>query len=259
MVPSNVLLRDLPLPELSPWAQERLTRICAFLFVVNRPEIVASALLAGYTPDIHAGGIYRASVVSGERSFGEWRQWRALRPPRDPDLPALVAELDRFVDEWQPRVMAAVAATADEGDRDELTSYLGDSVKRPSRTWQAKSWAARVEHLAKVPEPFYQAAWAALVKEGIEADLVRFHEALATVQAHIREAPLDADELSDIQAMREEGAASVQEWLDERREQFKGHVDAKTLELLALGERVPPPLPDVPLHLLASFGPTARA
>ncbi|WP_437538124.1 hypothetical protein WME79_19615 [Sorangium sp. So ce726] len=38
-----------------------------------------------------------------------------------------------------------------------------------------------------------------------------------------------------------------------------GHFTEETLNLLALGEPVPPPLPDVPLSLLARFRPAARA
>ncbi|WP_437593731.1 hypothetical protein [Sorangium sp. So ce1000] len=252
-------LRSLDLPPLSPSAHEQLTRLCAFLYVVRLPEIQTRALLAGYTPEIHAEGVYGASLVRGERSFGEWRQWRSLRPPRDPDLPDLVAELDRFANRWQPRALSAAAEVPDADDRGELEDYLGTSVERPSRTWRAKACIQRIEHLAKVPMPFYQATWAALVAEGIQAELARFHEVLKTVQDFIATTPLDADELADIQAAREEGAASVNAWLTTRRSQFAGHFTEETLNLLALGEPVPPPLPDVPLSLLAHFRPAARA
>lgn len=255
----NTRLCDLALPPLSPRAEEQLTRICAFLYAVNRPEIQARALLSGYTPEIHAEGVYRASLVRGERSFGEWRQWRSLRPPRDPDLPELVAELDRFAELWRSRALAAAADVPAADDRDELQDFLAESAGRPSRTWRAKTCVRCIEHLGEAPEPFYQATWAALVAQGIQAELPRFHEVLRTVQDFIITAPLDADELADIQAMREESAASISEWLTARRSQLAGHFSEETLSLLALGEPVPPPLPDVPLSAFAMFRPTARA
>ncbi|WP_437580942.1 hypothetical protein [Sorangium sp. So ce887] len=255
----NTLLRDLALPALSPPAHEQLRRVCAFLYVVGLPEVQTRALLAGYTPEIHAEGVYHASVVGGQRSFGEWRQWRSLRPPRDPDLPDLVADLDRFVSRWRPRALSAAAEVPDVGDRGELEDYLGASIERPSRTWRAKACVQRIEHLAEVPVPSYQATWAALVAEGIQTELARFHEVLETVQDFIATTSLDADELADIQAAREEGAASIDAWLTARRRQFAGHFTEETLSLLALGEAVPPPLPDVPLSLLARFRPAARA
>lgn len=255
----NTPLCDLELPALSVSAREQLTRVCAFLYVVRLPEIHTRALLADYTPEIHAEGVYGASVVRGERSFGEWRQWRALRPPRDPDLPELVSELDRFASRWQPRALSAAARVADADDREELEDYLGAPIERPSRTWRAKACARCIEHLAEVPVPAYQATWAALVAEGIQTELARFREVLKTVQDFIATAPLDADEIADIQAAREESAASVAAWLTARRRQFAGHFTEETLNLLALGEPVPPPLPEVPLSLLARFRPAARA
>ncbi|MEO7327213.1 MAG: hypothetical protein ABI193_01455 [Minicystis sp.] len=256
----DVRLRDLPLPELSPRAQEQLARICMCLYVVNRPELQARAILAGYTPEIHAEGVYFASLAAGERSFREWRTWRSLRPPRDPDLPDLVTELERFAVLWRSRALAAAAGVPDAGDRGELEAYLDDAIDRPSRTWTAKASVARVEHLASVPLPFYQDTWAALVAQGITTELPRFHEVLETVQRVIAAAPLDADELADLQAAREKGAASVEAWLNARRDQFAGHFVEETLALLALGERAPPPLsPEVPLALLAHFRPAAQA
>ncbi|WP_437947938.1 hypothetical protein WME98_45615 [Sorangium sp. So ce296] len=255
----NTLLRDLALPALCPSADEQLRRICAFLYVVGLPEVQTRALLAGYTPEMHAEGVYRASLVGGERSFGEWRRWRSLRPPRDPDLPDLVAELDRFVNRWRPRALSAAAEVADADDRDELEDYLGASFERPSRTWRAKAFVQGIEHLAEVPIPSYRATWAALVAEGIQTELTRFHEILKTVQDFLATTPLDADEIADIQAAREEGAASIDAWLTARRREFAGHFTEETLNLLALGKAVPPPLPDVPLSVLARFRPTARA
>jgi hypothetical protein len=255
----DTLLCELPLPELSPPADEQLTRIFAFLYIVNLQEIQARALLAGYTPEIHAEGVYRASLMRGERPFGEWRQWRALRPPRDPDLPELVAELDRFADHWRARALAAALAAPDPDDRAELEAYLGDSFEHPSRTWRAKACIQCIEHLARVPAPFYRDTWAALVAQGIQTELPRFREVLKTVQDFIIDAPLDDGELAEIHTMREQGADGVRAWLTARRDQFAGHFTEGTLELLALGERVPPPIPPVPLSLLADFGPTAHA
>ncbi|WP_437718450.1 hypothetical protein WMF45_19695 [Sorangium sp. So ce448] len=95
--------------------------------------------------------------------------------------------------------------------------------------------------------------------EGIQTELARFHEVLETVQDFIVTTPLDADESAGIQAAREESAASVAAWLTARRRQFTGRFTEETLNLLAFGEPVPPPLPDVPLSLLARFRPAARA
>jgi hypothetical protein len=126
------------------------------LYVVNLPEMQARVMLAGYTPQIHADGFYKATVLAGEWPFGEWRQWRSLRPPRDPDLPDLVAELEAFVDRWRPRALSAAANVADPDDRAELTQVLGGPLDRTSRTARAKAWVACVENLYKVPVPFYQ-------------------------------------------------------------------------------------------------------
>jgi len=92
-----------------------------------------------------------------------------------------------------------------------------------------------------------------LVDQGIEAELGRFHELLAAVQEHIRNAPLDAEELADIHAQREAGVAAVQQWLDARRRQFAERMAEETLVLLALGGPVPPLLPDLSIQMLARF------
>lgn len=253
-------LCDLPLPDLLPPTRELLQRTRACLYVVTRPEIQARAILAGYTPEIHAQGIFCASLVLGERSFGEWRQWRSLRPPRDPDLPELVAELEQFLDRWRPRVMAAVADVPDAGDRGELESYLDGPIERTSRTARAKAWVARIEGLAKVPAAFYADTWAQLVAQGIATELPRFHEVLKTVQGFIVTASLDADELAEIQAAREASASSVEEWLNARRDQFAGYFSDETLILLGLGELVPAPMPpEISIYALAEFRAAARA
>jgi hypothetical protein len=131
------------------------------------------------------------------------------------------------------------------------SARAGRGAPRPASS--ASSTSPRYRYLPN------QATWAALVAEGIQTELARFHEVLKTVQDFIATTPLDADELADIQAAREEGAASVNAWLTARRGQFAGHFTEETLNLLALGEAVPPPLPEVPLSLLARFQPMARA
>lgn len=255
----RTLLRDLGLPPLSPSAQEQLTRARVFLFVVQQPDVQVRALLAGYSRETHVTGAYAASLVSGERQFGEWRQWRSLRPPRDPDLPELVAALDGFVQRWQPRALAAVAELPNPDHRRELETYLGDDRDRPSRTWRAKAWASHVELLGKIPTPFALAVWDALVAQGIEAELAQFRVTLEAVQRFIAEAPLEAEELAEMQAAREDAVPYVVEWLDARRVEFAPHVSDETFALLALGELVPPQLPDVPISVLARFEVAARA
>jgi hypothetical protein len=255
----QVLVRDLdPLP-LSDRADEQVRRICVFLHVVNLPVAQTRALLAGYTPEIHADGVFRLRLLSGYFSFAEWRERQALRPHRDPDLPELVSALDHFRATWQPRALALLDRVTGEDDRAELEFYLADVADCPSRALRAKEWASRVEHLPTVPLSCYQAIWGALAEQGIEDELQQFKSTLEVVQDFIRDAPLDADELADMHEQRERAREAVEEWLDHRREQLAEHVDDETQTLLGLGELVPPPLPDVPLELFARFGSGARA
>lgn len=249
----HVLLCELDSVELSPRAGEQLARIRAFLYVVNLPQVQTSALLAGYGPEIHSDGAHRASLVSGERSFHEWRTWRSLRPPRDPDLPELVEQLDRFRRSWQRRALEAARTIEDGHEREEIERQLSRGSERPSRTWRAKAWAAAIAELARGPLQSHQGTWARLVEQGIEPELERFHDILVAVQEHIRNAELDAEELADIHRHREEAVVGVEEWLDARRRQFAERMAEETLVLLALGEPVPPPLRDMSIQMLGRF------
>src|SRR5690349_13160042 len=110
--------------ELSTRSRELLARISACLTAVRQPGTYARALLAGYTPETHSEGTYCAAWLAGQRPFHEWREWRALRPATDPDLPQLVDELDAFYQRWRPRALAAALVVDDPAEREELLSLL---------------------------------------------------------------------------------------------------------------------------------------
>lgn len=67
--------------------------------------------------------------------------------------------------------------------------------------------------------------------------LLSFDAVLREVEAFLREAPLDADELEEIQGARESYAAMARDWLDQRRLQLTS-LDERDLEALGLGSRV---------------------
>ena len=252
-------LCDLDLPELSDESEETLRRARVFLFSIKRPEWIAPAMLAGYTPEIHQDGVYRTSLLSGERPFREWREWFALRPARDPDLPELIEKLKAFGDDWQQRALSIVRArVADDDERSELLRYIESDEPRPSRTWEAKSVIARLEYIESVPLDFYQGVWEGLCEEGFSEELSQFKSILREVQNWIRRAPLDASEMEDIQQSRERAAPLVRDWLEERRRQL-AHLDVGDLTLLALGELIPPPGFEPSIDLLVGFRSGAKA
>lgn len=255
-------LCELDRQPLSSRADEALRRVGAFLYVVNRPAVQLQALLAGYNADIHGTGAYAASWLAGERWFEEWRLLWAQKPRVDPDLPEELDELDALVAEWQPRVLAAVAAVevAPPDERAEIAAYLGSKRDEPTRCWRASAWVARVEHIRAVPLASFQATWQALVDRGIQPALRRATELLVTVRRFLYEAPLEAPELAAMHAARERLASDVERWLDERRRQFAGLLSEDTLRLLALGEPVPPHLPaGVALRDVSQFRVAAKA
>ena len=252
---ANVLARkrlcDLDLPPLSQSADETLRRVRVFLFSAQLPAWQTLLLLAGYSPKEHEHGVFLTSLLSGERSFEEWRQWRSLRPPTDPDLPELVAHLSAFASLWLPRAQAATREVIEEiGDRDEILHYLEDTSGR-SETWRAKGIAARLRHMQKID--FYAPVWRALVDQGIEEDLKAFDLVLEAVQAYIRDAELDQVELDEIGRSREDAAREVRKWLDKRCEQL-AHLNEEDLAVLALGEVIPPPGFEPPIAILAMMG-----
>jgi len=256
--PDHYPLRAPDLPELSDDAAEMLRRARVFLYGVRRPPVVTTALLAGYTEAIHRLGCYQTGVLSGERSFGEWREWRALRPPRDPDLPELVAELLAFADKWQARALAAAEGIEDEEDRAEVTSFLAGRTY-PSKTWSAKARAQCIRKLGKVPAPFFRQVYNELAAQGIEDELGGFDETLSTVQDFIRQAPVDEAEIEDIRRRREDAASWLHAWLHERRDQLAAALGEVDLTVLGLGPMVPPPGFEPPINLLYSFNLPAKA
>lgn len=250
-------LRHLELPPLSDPSDETLRRLRVFLYGVALGGFWVKAVLAGYTPNAHLNGSYLAGWLSGERPFGEWRQWRSLRPPQDPDLPAVIAQMEAFLGRWQPRSLLAIDSIPEGDLREEVATYLGGAGREyPSVTWRAKAFACRLEGLAKV-EP-YRPAWLALVALGVEEELARFRVALAAAQEFILSAPLDQAELDDIQRTREEYAAHAEDWLDEQRSLLQA-LGVEDLTMLGLGEVVPPPGFEAPIRLLARIDIPARA
>jgi hypothetical protein len=243
---------------LSPEADEALRRIRVFLFAIRRPEWVTTAMLAGYTPETHSDGVYRASQVSGERPMWEWREWRALRPQRDPDLPDQVAELESFADRWRERGLAAAAGIVDPEDRKEMLGYLRAFDDYPSRTWRAKVTVACLKDLGNVNEEFYQVVARQLQAEGFFDALPRFEEVLSSVQDYIRGLPVDDVERRDIHEAREDAADWVRKWLQERRQQL-AHLDEVDRTFLGLEALVPPPGFEPPLAFLVGFGAEAKA
>jgi hypothetical protein len=258
--PPHTWLCELDTEPLSLRADEALRRLAMFLCAIQRPHLQTPALLAGYDEQTHLHGAYLASWIAGEQSLERWRITWALKPRVDPDLPDEIAALEAFVAAWQPRALAAVEVVEDPGDREEVRSYLGGELDRPSRVWRASAWIARVEHLAKVPADGYETTWRALVAEGFVPELARANEVLETVRRSLAEGPLLAGELAAIHAARESSAADAERWLAARRVQLAGHLSAESLFVLALDEGVPPPLPaGVHIADLAGFAIAAKA
>ena len=101
-----------------------------------------------------------------------------------------------------------------------------------------------VSNLKKVPAPSYQAIWDHVRKLGFDVDFARFQRFVESVQDAVRHAPLHERELDEIHEQREEFGRRARDWLDQRRESFQSGFDREQLSLLALGEPVPPALPD---------------
>jgi hypothetical protein len=194
--------------------------------------------LAGYKVEHHEGGVYLVSLLTGQRTFREWRQWRSLRPLHDPDLPRHVDALDRFAARWHALALQAAEAVADDDDRRDLKVYLDLDARLPtaSRTWRAKSLTARIRGIGGIP--WFSAAWAVLVSQGIEVELVSFEAVLREVQAFIRDAPLASNEIEEMHRAREGYDTQAREWLDGRRAQLAS-LGPRDLDALGLGPRVP--------------------
>jgi hypothetical protein len=237
--PDSTGLDELPLPPLGDAADAAVRRARAFLFGVALGGFWTRAVLLGYTPDIHAAGVAHFRAATAEYSFAEWRSWRTLRPAADPDLPDLVGKLAAFRDRWLPRALEAVSVLADEGDREEVTFYIGEEDVRPSRTWTAKAFVQRMRAMENMD--FYRPVWAALVAAGFLEELSAFDRALAGVQDFLRSAPLEEAEIAEIHAARTDAARRLEAWLDERRKELAPSLDERELVLLGLGDLVPPP------------------
>ncbi len=255
--PDLEALDDLPLPPLGEAADETVRRARAFLFGVAQGGFWARAVLQGYTPNIHSTGVAHFRMVTAETSFAQWRLWRALRPTTDPDLPVLVDQLAAFRDRWLPRALEAVSALADEGDRAEVTSYIGEDEVRPSRTWTAKAFVQRLRGMENID--FYRPVWDALVARGLLDELPAFERALADVQGFVGSAPVDEVELAEIHLAREEAARHLEAWLEERRKELAPVLDEQDLVLLGLGDLVPPPFEGRSAFLLQEIEIPARA
>jgi hypothetical protein len=250
--PQSCLVRDLDREPLSPAAAVTLSRARVFLFGIAIPARQAAALLAGYTPDTHRDGVFRTSILSGERSFGEWRQLRALRPPRDPDLPELVASLEAFAERWRALSLAAAQRVEDAEDRAEIQACLEAGREYPSVTWRAKATVQLMRHLKKIPMASYQVVWNELAVQGFEDEVGSFDETLKTVQDWIERAPVDKAEVADMHRAREDAAGPVRDWLAARSAELDGF-DELDRTVLGLGALEPPAGFEPPIALLADF------
>lgn len=247
------------LPPLSEAADEALRRAWALLVSVQQDELRTEVIGLGYTKDIHGQGVWLVSCVAGEQPFWKWREWRVLRPPLDPDMPAEVAQLAAFVQRWQPLAIAAVYQLHLAGDDEqELLSYVTLDREFSSTTWQAKTYGNMLEHLTRVPSDFYQSLGRQLAVQGLDSELATMRATLARVQQHLRDRPVDEDERRDIQAWREDSARELHGWLDARRTQL-ADLGEELLTLVGLGDVVPPAGPTELLSLVASFAMGAEA
>jgi hypothetical protein len=253
----RTLLIELDRKPLSAESAALLRRARAFLYGISRPARHVAALMAGYTAETHVDGVYRLSILSGERPFSEWRQWRALRPPRDPDLPEAIAELARFATSWRERAVAATSDIAADDDRAEVLEILA-APEHPSATWNAKSTVQQLRAMEKSPWEPHRVIWAALVRAGIALELPAFDARLKEVQDFIARAPLDEAELADIHRARQDAAPTVSTWLDARRAQLASFSHDERVAL-GLAEEPPPPGLEPPLDLLSRFAAAARA
>lgn len=250
-------LADVPLPPLSEEADETLRRARVFLFGVSQAGFWTRAALQGYTPQTHSIGVLHFRMLSAEYPFDQWREWRALRPMHDPDLPELVDQLAAFRDRWLPRALAAVSVLPDEGDRAEVTYLVGEEEVRPSRTWTAKAFVQRLRGMQGVE--LYRPVWDALVAQGLEGELPAFDRALADVQEFIRWIPVDEVEISEIDDAREDAARTLAAWLDDRRRELAPALDEADLRVLGLGDLVPPPFDGPSAFLLGEIEIPAKA
>ncbi len=245
-------LRDLGMPPLSREADETLRRLHVFLYSVAKGRFWVPAALAGYTSDQHSQGVFLARWLRGNGSFGLWRVSRARRPPHDPDLPQQVAVFARFLEKWRPLARAAIDVYADPLDREELHVMFEERPEEAGRsiTWKTWSYTNLFERFDEIE--FYQPLWKQLSAHGFETELTACKAVLDDVQEHLRTIPLEPGELEAIAAQLEHAAESVREWLDERRKQLAS-LDASDLEVLGLGETVPPPGFEPPLAVLANI------
>lgn len=244
-----------PLSEASEQARRRAT---VFFLSLSRPNVLTQALLAGYDEEAHNAGLFLLRIVNAEGSFGDWRRSYARKPAADPDLPELVAELDAFASRWRPITIATADRMKTSDERDEIRRLFAESSEDSrSRVRRARGFVHLLESLEN--EGFYAPIWEGVVAAGFLAELPRFHEALATVQEFIRNAPVGDAEMATIHASREAMAASLRAWLDGRRTQFADVVGA-ALDLMGLGEGVPPGnMSPAPTWLFNSFSSDAKA
>ncbi|MBN8613468.1 MAG: hypothetical protein J0L92_22935 [Deltaproteobacteria bacterium] len=229
-----------------------------FLFSIAQGRFWVPVALAGDTSDEHARGVFLARGLRGDDSFGLWRVSRARRAPRDPDLPEQVAALERFFRKWRPLILEAIDVYPDPADRHELHLFLDERPEETERgiTWNTWSFTNCFEYLAK--GELYGPLWKRLVEQGVEAELAECKAVLEDVHAYLREVPLEQEELDAIAQSLEGYGESVRKWLDERRRQLAS-LDPSDIEVLGLGETVPPPGFEPPLVLLSHIASVGRA
>lgn len=234
----SCLLSSLPLPALSEQASIVIDRGYAFLSGITHPRLQIPALLGGYTPDHHAHGIYLVACASGHRSFGEWREWRVLRPPRDPDMPAHISELGAFVSKWVATARQIAGECADEQERAEIEALFDPHEGSRATVWQARALAGVLQTIDREPWMLGQTLALKLRALGALRDVARARVVLDEVEAHLRAAALDDEELRAMAEEREVMAEHLRSWLAERRAGLGGLSRAE-LEALGLGQGRP--------------------
>lgn len=234
----STLLSDLSLSPLSDQASAVVHRGYAFLSGITHPQLQVPALLGGYTEEVHAHGRYLLRCALGHRPFGEWRDWWAVRPPRDPDMPAHVSELGAFVSKWTAIVHQTIRECCDEEEREENEALFAPHEASPATVWQARFLAGVLETVKTRPWTLGRILADKLRSLGVLRDVARARVLLDEVEAPLLAAPLDDEELRAIAEEREMMAEQLGKWLEERRAQLTALPDAER-EALGLGARVP--------------------
>jgi len=170
-----------------------------------------------------------------------------------------MGQLEDFATRWQKRALAIVnARIVDEPRREETFALLGATREYPSTTWRVREFVRSLRVVCSNPIELCENLGKGLQAEGLDDELSRIEAVLEVVQLHIRGLPLDDGEKREIHEMREDYAARVSNWLEERRAQF-AHLELADRTSLGLEAVVPALVFEVSLDQLIGFGAQARA